>query len=81
MKGHDHLFGVLAALLLAAGGYAEEKQGRLKTVSTFLNAKWSQTPLALEVSEFLHDEDPALFWSFVDDSLLLDGSGSKLNHI
>ena len=38
-----------------------------KTVSTLLNAKWNSTPLALEISEFLNDEDQSFFWSFVED--------------
>ena len=40
---------------------------KFKTVSTLLNAKWNSTPLALEISEFLNDEDPSFFWSFAED--------------
>ncbi|XP_066258640.1 UDP-glucose:glycoprotein glucosyltransferase [Euwallacea similis] len=37
-----------------------------KSVSTLLEAKWEQTPLALEVSEFLADENPEFFWNYLD---------------
>ncbi|GAB0089717.1 UDP-glucose:glycoprotein glucosyltransferase [Sergentomyia squamirostris] len=35
-------------------------------ITTFINAKWNATPFALEVSEFLADENSNLFWQFVD---------------
>jgi len=44
-----------------------DDRAKFKTVSTLLNAKWNSTPLALEISEFLNDEDPSFFWSFVED--------------
>ena len=38
-----------------------------RTVSTLLNAKWNSTPTALEIAEFLNDEDSSYFWSFLED--------------
>lgn len=38
-----------------------------KYVSTFINAKWKETPLVLEVAEYLNDENPNFFWKFVDE--------------
>jgi UDP-glucose:glycoprotein glucosyltransferase len=32
-----------------------------------LNAKWNSTPTALEIAEFLNDEDPSYFWAFLED--------------
>ena len=35
-------------------------------ITTLINAKWNQTPLQLEFAEFLADENPQNFWSYVD---------------
>lgn len=37
-----------------------------KSVTTLINAKWKTTPIALEVSEYLADENPEYFWQFLD---------------
>ncbi|KAJ6218756.1 hypothetical protein RDWZM_004568 [Blomia tropicalis] len=37
-----------------------------KSVKVVLNSKWQQTPLYLEVAEFLSEENPIYFWSFID---------------
>ena len=60
---------ILLVLVVAING--DETTGgsgktRTKTVSTLLNAKWTSTPTELEMSEFLNDEDPAYFWSFLE---------------
>lgn len=39
------------------------------SVTTLINAKWHQTPLYLEIAEYLADENPALFWDYVNDVL------------
>lgn len=63
-------FLVLLALIGSIVGGDETSSGtgksRTKTVSTLLNAKWPSTPVELEISEFLNDEDPAYFWSFLE---------------
>ncbi|XP_054718713.1 LOW QUALITY PROTEIN: UDP-glucose:glycoprotein glucosyltransferase 1-like [Uloborus diversus] len=38
-----------------------------KSVSVVLDAKWLDTPLHLEASEFLAEESPELFWKFIND--------------
>ncbi len=53
-------------LQLSASDMADGK-GKTRTVSTLLNAKWNSTPTALEIAEFLNDEDPLYFWSFLED--------------
>lgn len=35
-------------------------------ITTLLNAKWSITPVCLEVAEYLFDENPTLFWDYVE---------------
>lgn len=50
---------------LAAMQPSTAKQ-KSKSVTTLLEAKWSRTPLVLEVSEFLADENPELYWSYID---------------
>lgn len=36
-------------------------------ITTLINAKWEQTPLHLEIAEYLADENPNLFWDFIKD--------------
>lgn len=38
-----------------------------KAVTTLIDAKWYQTPLVLEIVEFLADENLNSFWAFVDE--------------
>ncbi|XP_058805620.1 UDP-glucose:glycoprotein glucosyltransferase [Phymastichus coffea] len=38
-----------------------------KFVTTLIDAKWQDTPLVLEVAEYLNDENPNYFWRFVDE--------------
>lgn len=35
-------------------------------ITTLINAKWTQTPLYLEIAEYLADEQPGLFWDYVE---------------
>ena len=49
----------LSLVVLASG------QKKRKPIVTSLNAKWANTPLLLEASEFLDTESPDYFWSFV----------------
>ncbi|XP_048265271.1 UDP-glucose:glycoprotein glucosyltransferase isoform X3 [Bombus terrestris] len=37
-----------------------------KYVTTLIDAKWKETPLALEAAEYLNDENPSYFWKFID---------------
>lgn len=37
-----------------------------KSVTTLLEAKWSVTPLVLEVAEYLADENFQLYWDYID---------------
>ena len=39
---------------------------RKQSISTVLNSKWSSTPFALEISEFLGDVKNDNFWAFLD---------------
>lgn len=62
------VFSTLLTLLLASvysPHYASATQSH--PVTTFIDAKWSVTPVALEVSEFLADENPDFYWKFIDE--------------
>ncbi|XP_076640007.1 UDP-glucose-glycoprotein glucosyltransferase [Colletes latitarsis] len=37
-----------------------------KYVTTLIDAKWKETPLALEAAEYLSDENSNYFWKFID---------------
>ena len=39
---------------------------RKQSVSTVLNTKWSSTPFALEIAEFLGDIKTDYFWAYLD---------------
>ena len=51
-------------------GSAEEQSIKSKYISTNLDAKWNQTPLIHEVSEYLSEENAEYFWDFVDQTCL-----------
>ncbi|XP_076685306.1 UDP-glucose-glycoprotein glucosyltransferase isoform X3 [Andrena cerasifolii] len=44
--------------------YADKRVN--KYVTTLIDAKWKETPLALEAAEYLNDENSNYFWKFVD---------------
>ncbi|TDG42125.1 hypothetical protein AWZ03_011457 [Drosophila navojoa] len=41
-------------------------------ITTLINAKWTQTPLYLELAEYLADEQAGLFWDYVQAVTALD---------
>ncbi|XP_059620979.1 UDP-glucose:glycoprotein glucosyltransferase [Phlebotomus argentipes] len=57
------LFAVVWLLIVAV---CQVRASTSHSITTFINAKWNVTPFALEVSEYLADENANLFWDFVD---------------
>ncbi|XP_077476984.1 UDP-glucose:glycoprotein glucosyltransferase 1 [Stigmatopora argus] len=57
------LTSLLSTLVSVSGGGADSK-----AVTTTLTAKWADTPLLLEASEFLAEESQEKFWDFVEDN-------------
>ncbi|EDW79389.1 uncharacterized protein Dwil_GK20450 [Drosophila willistoni] len=62
---------VLLAALLAPAPVAPTQQSQSQStqsypITTLINAKWTQTPLYLEIAEYLADEQSGLFWDYVD---------------
>ncbi|XP_071443072.1 UDP-glucose:glycoprotein glucosyltransferase 1 [Hetaerina americana] len=55
----------LLLLALLASSRAAGKQ-KPKSVTTFIDAKWPAAPIELEASEYLAEEKPEIFWTFVD---------------
>lgn len=47
--------------------YIEAEKRVNKYVTTLIDAKWKETPLALEAAEYLNDENPSYFWKFIDN--------------
>lgn len=68
------LFLLSTSLLLPTS----ECRKKTKFVTTLIDAKWHQTPLVLEISEFLAEENNNLFWSFADDIANLQPALSTL---
>ncbi|KAL7734467.1 hypothetical protein ACLKA6_010792 [Drosophila palustris] len=50
--------------------FAESSQSY--PITTLINAKWTQTPLYLEIAEYLADEQAGLFWDYVHGAAALD---------
>jgi UDP-glucose:glycoprotein glucosyltransferase len=47
----------------ATGGASKQNT---KSVTTLIEAKWEVTPLMLEISEYLGDENADFLWEYVD---------------
>lgn len=59
-------FIILYALLMNLG-VLDAGQKTNKYVTTLIDAKWKDTPIILEVAEYLNDENPSYFWSFINE--------------
>lgn len=57
------LFAILFSVLFVVGNSIAAKSS---PVTTSLNAKWNATPVHLEIAEFLHDENPNLYFDYVE---------------
>ena len=63
MHQKKYLLLPILVVLLSQRINGENIQG--KSVVSRLNARWPAAPLLLEMSEFMADESPATFWTFV----------------
>lgn len=57
---------LISLVAAAANGDSTGESKKKSVVAVNLYSKWSQTPLYLEASEFLAEEDESYFWKFVD---------------
>uniref|UniRef100_T1J9H3 UDP-glucose:glycoprotein glucosyltransferase n=1 Tax=Strigamia maritima TaxID=126957 RepID=T1J9H3_STRMM len=55
--------GIITLFIISSTENVKIKQ---KTVTTFLDSKWRETPILLEISEYLADENNEYFWAFID---------------
>ena len=53
-------------LLLVGLSNANTDRRINKYVTTLINAKWSETPIVLEVAEYLSDENLNYFWRYAE---------------
>ena len=67
--------GVLSALMLLISKV--RSQAKLKPITTHLTAKWSNSPLLLETSEYMAEESVATFWGFVEAITQLDSDAYR----
>lgn len=56
----------LILMFLIIGSDTVLSKKKPKSVTTVIDAKWEITPLALEMAEFLADENESTFWDFID---------------
>ncbi|XP_035218531.1 UDP-glucose:glycoprotein glucosyltransferase 1-like [Stegodyphus dumicola] len=61
-------------LLILCAVHINFSQTLQKSVSVVLDSKWLDTPLHLEASEFLAEENPELFWKFLKDCSKLESN-------
>lgn len=62
-----------STLFIVIGLFAQyASSSKSHPVTTFLNAKWYRTPAALEIAEYLFDENPTLYWDYVEQLNGLD---------
>lgn len=67
MREVVHHFVWAMSVLIALSGSVGSVGGQTKTkpVTTHLSAKWAHTPLLLEASEYMAEENTATFWGFI----------------
>ena len=56
---------VISSLLVLRQSIAFDPN-RKQSINTVLEAKWSLTPFALEISEFLSDTKDEYFWAYLE---------------
>ena len=56
---------VISAALILRHSYGLDPN-RKQSINTVLDAKWSQTPFVLEISEFLSDTKDEYFWAYLE---------------
>lgn len=72
----------LSALTLLIGEV--KGQAKSKPITTHLTAKWPDSPLLLETSEYMAEESLATFWGFVETIAEMDADAyrkSKSLHV
>lgn len=57
---------ILSVLFFILINNVQTKSKKAKSVTTLLEAKWSVTPLVLEIAEYLADENFQLYWDYID---------------
>lgn len=61
------LVGFFLLVLVALKQQLEVACTKSHPITTFIDAKWNVTPVALEIAEFLADENPIFYWKFIDE--------------
>lgn len=62
--------GLISLLLLATIAISRDasvEATKSHPITTFIDAKWNVTPVALEVAEYLADENPSYYWKYIDE--------------
>lgn len=67
-----HIWPLACALLALTAQLPAGTATQSHPVTTFLNAKWFRTPVCLEIAEYLFDENPSLYWDYVEQLHDLD---------
>lgn len=61
------LLSITLVLICDFGKCQQTVSSKSFPITTLINAKWEQTPLHLEIAEYLADENPNLYWDFIKD--------------
>ncbi|KAK0098278.1 hypothetical protein PV326_009913 [Microctonus aethiopoides] len=71
-------FSIVCLLLMSVHIISSERTFN-KYVTTLINAKWKETPIILEVSEYLNEENSNYFWKFIE--VAYQNESSLNNHV
>lgn len=64
MSTHDNRMMIALFILFMATASLASKS---YPVTTLLNAKYNVTPVCLEIAEYLFDENPNLYWDYIEN--------------
>lgn len=59
--------GLFFLLLVVIPNESTALASKSHPITTFIDAKWNVTPVALEIAEYLADENPSYYWKFIDE--------------
>lgn len=64
---HHHNYTLLTILFFLILQIPKECLLHSKSLSVSLTANWQGSPLAAEAAEFLYQQDPLLFWNYIEN--------------
>lgn len=70
-KAKQTWFNLICSLVILLCSFSISHGAQSHPITTLINAKWSVTPIQLEIAEYLSDASNQKFWIFIDDLVSL----------